>query len=103
MADSATCGQSLMLNETKKLMDMATDPLSAVMDTLEEMYDKIKEFASALMNAFKALVRAVKEIISAVATVSLRCTSSCYREIVKKLDARRLAKGKSYQLLRRYS
>ena len=70
MADSATCGQSLMMNETQKLLALQKDPLSAVIDTLKKMYYNIKAFATALMNAFKALGRAVKEVASAVANVS---------------------------------
>ncbi|XP_025077532.1 DC-STAMP domain-containing protein 2-like isoform X2 [Pomacea canaliculata] len=69
VADSATCGQSLMLNETQRLLQMVKDPLSAVIDSLEEMFDRIKRFADLLQGAFKALARAVKEIASAIAKV----------------------------------
>ena len=71
MADSATCGQSLMLNETMELMQMVSDPLAAVVDKIQEMYDHMKNFAKLLLNAFKALIRAVKEIVGVVAAVSI--------------------------------
>lgn len=80
VADSATCGQSLMLNETQRLLQMVKDPLSAVIDSLEEMFDRIKRFADLLQGAFKALARAVKEIASAIAKVGVQ---SCLITIVR--------------------
>ncbi|KAK7484477.1 hypothetical protein BaRGS_00024233 [Batillaria attramentaria] len=69
MANSATCGQELMINETMKLVQFATDPLAAVYDALKELLLAIKRFARMLMKAFKALIRALKEICAAVAKV----------------------------------
>ncbi|KAL8604456.1 hypothetical protein ACOMHN_042285 [Nucella lapillus] len=69
MSESTMCGQSLMLNETKKLMEMAKEPLSAVIDTLQDMYTHIKIFARSIIAAFKALLRAVREIVAAIGMV----------------------------------
>nr|KAI8755460.1 DC-STAMP domain-containing protein 2-like [Biomphalaria glabrata] len=69
LSNSTTCGQSLALNATKKLLENAASPLFSVLNGIEKMLKAIKRFAEKVRDAFKALLRAVREIFSMVARV----------------------------------
>ncbi|RUS84288.1 hypothetical protein EGW08_007932, partial [Elysia chlorotica] len=69
LTDAATCGQSLALNETKKLAEAAAAPLVSIISGIKVMLKGIRRLADALRKAFKALQRAVEEIISIIGKV----------------------------------
>lgn len=69
LTDAATCGQSMALNETKRLVEAAASPLVSIISGIKSMLHCIERLANQLRKAFKALLRAVEEIISTVGKV----------------------------------
>ncbi|GFO14708.1 DC-STAMP domain-containing protein 2 [Plakobranchus ocellatus] len=69
LTDSATCGQSKALNETKNLVEAAASPLISIISGIKAMLKCIQRLADTLRKAFKALVRAVEEIVSVIGKV----------------------------------
>ncbi|KAK3741414.1 hypothetical protein RRG08_011190 [Elysia crispata] len=69
LTDAATCGQSMALNETRRLVEAATSPLVSIISGINSMLKCIRRLADQLRKAFKALMRAVEEIFSVVGKV----------------------------------
>ncbi|XP_046552587.1 DC-STAMP domain-containing protein 2-like [Haliotis rubra] len=69
MSESATCGQSLALNETRKLLEEAMSPVAALIDGIRDMLRAIRRFAETIRQAFLALKRAIQEIGEAIGRV----------------------------------
>ncbi|XP_059165100.1 DC-STAMP domain-containing protein 2-like [Physella acuta] len=69
LSDAVTCGQSMALNETKKLVEAAASPLLSVITGIKKMLVAVKKFADDVRDAFKALLRAVEEIVAIVGRV----------------------------------
>ncbi|XP_041370273.1 DC-STAMP domain-containing protein 2-like [Gigantopelta aegis] len=66
LTDSATCAQSLVMNETRELAELARAPVAGMIKDIKKMLQAIRQFAEKIKAAFRALCDALNEIKAAI-------------------------------------
>ncbi|XP_078000576.1 DC-STAMP domain-containing protein 2-like [Glandiceps talaboti] len=59
---SQACGSSLAFNQSQQLFDMATAPLSTVLDSVENVLDSMKEIVSEVEASFEAIADSINAV-----------------------------------------